>query len=149
MDTLISIRPAWPSDYDPVLQLLSAARLPVMGLSETLPDALVAVGPDGRLAGCVALELYGSIALLRSLAVAGERRGQGLGERLAGKALELAVSAGARDVYLLTETAAGFFPRFGFAEEDRALAPASLRESVEFRSACPSTAILMHVTVPA
>ncbi len=141
------IQPAVPADYDGVVELLTAARLPVQGLSSRLAHALIARDSEGRLAGCVALEIYGSVALLRSLAVSPSRRGQGLGERLAGGALRLAADTGARDVYLLTETAAGFFPRFGFAAEDRSLAPASLRASAEFQSACPATATLMHATV--
>ncbi|MEP6768640.1 MAG: arsenic resistance N-acetyltransferase ArsN2 [Acidobacteriota bacterium] len=141
------IEPAVPADYDGVVQLLMAARLPVQGLSSRLPHALIARDSEGRLAGCVALEVYGSVALLRSLAVSPSRRGQGLGERLAGEALKLAAHAGARDVYLLTETAAGFFPRFGFVTEDRSLAPAPLRASAELQSACPASAILMHAKV--
>ncbi|MCA1579818.1 MAG: arsenic resistance N-acetyltransferase ArsN2 [Acidobacteria bacterium] len=147
MDTTPSIQPAVPADYDGVVELLTAARLPIQGLSSRLPHALVARDSGGRLAGCVALEVYGPVALLRSLAVSPERRGQGLGERLAGEALKLAAGAGARDVYLLTETAAGFFPRFGFATEDRSLAPEPLRASAEFLSACPATATLMHARV--
>ncbi len=143
------IRPATSRDYPAVADLLSGSGLPTAGLDETLPQALVAVGADGRVAGCVALELYGDIALLRSLAVAAALRGSGLGERLAREALRLASSVGAHDVYLLTETAAGFFPRFGFIQEDRTLAPVPLKASVEFRSACPSSAVLMHLAVPA
>ncbi|MEP6801531.1 MAG: arsenic resistance N-acetyltransferase ArsN2 [Acidobacteriota bacterium] len=149
MNRCFAIRSAGPADFDAVVALLTAARLPVQGLSSTLPGALVAVAPDGRLAGCVALEFYGPAALLRSLAVASERRGQGLGERLTAEALRLAAATGASDVYLLTETAAGFFPRFGFVREERSQAPAPIQDSVEFRSVCPSTAILMHAAAPA
>ena len=48
---------------------------------------------------------------------------------------------------LLTETAARFFPRFGFAVEDRSSAPPAVRESVEFRAACPASAVMMHARV--
>ncbi len=149
MEQRFAIRAAGPRDYDAVVAILSAARLPIEGLPASLPGALVAVAPDGGIAGCVAIEFYGPVALLRSLAVASEQRGQGLGEQLAAEALRLAASAGARDVYLLTGTAAGFFPRFGFVREDRSRAPAPIQDSVEFRSACPTTAILMHAAAPA
>ena len=95
----------------------------------------------------MALELYGGAALLRSLAVAPERRGEGLGLRLARSAVALARARGAREVFLLTETAAGFFPRLGFEPVDRAAAPPAVRESVEFRSACPAGAALMRLAL--
>ncbi len=59
----------------------------------------------------------------------------------------MAEGLGARDVYLLTETAGDFFPRFGFTAEERSSAPASLQGSVEFRSACPKSARMMHARV--
>ncbi len=149
MDMTARLRPAGPSDYDAVVGLLSAAGLPIEGLSPTLSHAVVAVQPDGVIAGCVAVESYGKAALLRSLAIAPSFRGQGLGQRLAVEALRLAAAAGAREVYLLTETAAEFFPRLGFAARDRASAPALVQQSIEFRSACPSSAVLMHLGLPA
>ena len=99
--------------------------------------------------GCVALELYGETALLRSLAVAQSRRGEGLGGRLAAAALEAAKASGVRNLYLLTQTAEKFFPRFGFAVEPRALAPEVLGSSEEFRSACPASAVMMRARVTA
>jgi amino-acid N-acetyltransferase len=126
--------------------LLSACGLPVDGLADHLEAALVARSDEG-LAGCVALELYGGAALLRSLAVAPERRGEGLGLRLAEAAVALARARGAREIFLLTETAARFFPRLGFAAVDRAEAPPAMRESIEFRSACPASAACMRLAL--
>ena len=120
--------------------------MPVAGLAEALGGALVAA-QDGEIVGSVAIELYGNAALLRSLAVASRIRGRGLGERLAAEALRMARDRGAVDVFLLTETASGFFPRFGFVPRDRKTAPAELQRSVEFRSACPEGAVMMHTRV--
>ena len=54
-------------------------------------------------------------------------------------------------VYLLTTTAERFFPRFGFEQITRADVPATVQESVEFKSACPASAIVMrkHLRGPA
>src|SRR5450631_3466184 len=142
----LEIRPARPEDYAAVLALLRGSGLPLAGLPESLSKALVA-RRGLSLVGCVALEIHGEAALLRSLAVSPEERGRRLGERLTREALELARKEGATDVYLLTETAAVFFPRFGFSVEDRSLAPESLQQSAEFRTACPASAVLMHVKV--
>jgi len=137
------IRRADLSDFDRVAALLRECRLPVDGLRDAFDRALVASrGAD--IVGCVAIELYEGAALLRSLAVSASSRGHGVGGRLTTQALEMARALGARDVYLLTETAGDFFPRFGFAVEERAGAPAALQNSVEFHSACPKSARMMH-----
>ena len=47
-------------------------------------------------------------------------------------------------VYLLTTTADGFFPRFGFSRITRDDVPDSVKGSVEFRSACPASAVVMR-----
>lgn len=140
------IRSARPQDFPAVTALLTEAGLPSEGLDPHLGQALIA-SRENQVVGCVALEVYGKAALLRSLVVAPGVRGQGLGERLAAEALDLARREGVHDVYLLTETASKFFPRFGFLKEDRAKAPTTLQESVEFRSACPASAVMMHARV--
>jgi amino-acid N-acetyltransferase len=58
--------------------------------------------------------------------------------------MRLAEDRGIGDVYLLTETAERFFPRFGFTRQERATAPEEVRHSVEFRLACPESAVMMH-----
>jgi amino-acid N-acetyltransferase len=137
------IPPAVPSDLDRAARLLKDAHLPLDGFGEHLADAIVAER-NSEIVGCVELELYGQAALLRSLVVSPAERGRDLGQRLTSEALRLAKDRGSRDVYLLTETADRFFPRFGFARLDRSEAPAALLASVEFQSACPKSAIFMH-----
>jgi amino-acid N-acetyltransferase len=142
----VEIRSGRAEDFDRVAALLSGAGLPIDGLRDHFADSWVALR-KGSVVGCVALEVYPGVALLRSLVVSAGERGRGLGERLTAEALRLARERGAREVYLLTETAREFFPRFGFAVADREVAPASLRESAEFQSACPASAILMRRSV--
>lgn len=143
MEADVRIRPAERGDFEDAAALLRESGLTLEGLDERFEDALVA-SLEGQIVGCVALELYGRDVLLRSLVVAPSVRSRGLGERLAGEALRLAAARGASDVYLLTETAQGFFPRFGFRVEDRSSAPPAILESVEFRTACPKSAVMMH-----
>ena len=123
------IRTGRPEDFPAVTSLLTEAGLPTAGLDPQLEQTLIASQED-RVVGCVALEVYDKAALLRSLVVAPAVRGRGLGERLAAEVLDLARREGVQDVYLLTETASKFFPRFGFLVEDRAKAPTMLQESV-------------------
>ncbi len=140
------IRPASPGDYETVASLLRSSALPLDGLNDHFGKALVAVR-GSSVVGCVAIEVHGGAGLLRSLVVHGSERGRGLGKRLTAQALDLAAAAGIRDVYLLTVTAAEFFRALGFEREERSRAPECLLDSEEFRSACPESAILMHVRV--
>jgi amino-acid N-acetyltransferase len=140
------IRSARAADLPGAVALLQDAGLPLEGFREHFSQALVAE-TDGAVVGCVAVELYGTIGLLRSLVVSPGRRGERLGERLTSGAVGLAQEKGVEDLYLLTLTADRFFPRFGFRVEDRAAAPKALGESREFQSACPATAVLMHLRV--
>lgn len=139
-----AIESAGPADLPAVLALLERCGLPDAGLADHQGTLLVARS-DGIVVGCVALELHGPDALLRSVAVAPELRGRGLGERLTTEALDLAQARRVRRVYLLTETAAGFFPRCGFRPVDRASVRGPILQSVEFTSACPASAAVLEL----
>jgi amino-acid N-acetyltransferase len=137
-----TISAAAPPDLPAVLDLLERSQLPSAGLADHVASTLVA--RDGvRIVGTVALELYGQAALLRSVAVAAERRGRGLGQALTRAALELARQRGVRTVYLLTETAAAFFPRFGFRPIPRPEVDPAVLGSAEFTTACSVSALVM------
>lgn len=138
----IQIAPAAPADLPAVLALLAESGLPHDGLAEQFGAALVA--RDGeRVVGSAALELYGQAGLLRSVAVAPELRGQGLGRALTLAALELARERGVHQLYLLTTTAEGYFPAFGFAPVSRAEVDSGVRASAEFTGACPDSATVL------
>jgi amino-acid N-acetyltransferase len=140
----ITIEPAGAADKAAVWQLLQACELPTEGLAEHWAAALVA-WQRSAVVGSAALELYGEYALLRSVAVAAGHRGGGLGVKLAEAALDLARQHGVIEVYLLTETAAEFFPKLGFDAVSRDQVPEAVRASVEFTSACPDTALAMRL----
>jgi len=138
----VRIESARGDDLPAILSLLDQHRLPHAAIERHVGDTLVARAGD-RVVGCAALERYDAAGLLRSVAVAPERRGTGLGTRLTAAALEHARAHGVRTVYLLTETAADFFPRFGFHAVARADVAPAVQQSVEFTSACPDTALAM------
>lgn len=140
--TSVTIRPVDADDFADVLALLARSGLPQDGLADHMATTLAAYA-GGRMVGCAALELYGDAALLRSVAVAAEQRGHGLGQQLTQAALDLARQRGVSAVYLLTETAADFFPRFGFQPSTRAHVPTSVQQSIEFTEACPASALVM------
>lgn len=144
----IVIGPAAPADEADILRLVEACGLPPDGLSEHLGNALVARA-DGRIVACAALEISRDGALLRSVAVDETWRGSGLGQQMVRAALALARERGVSAVFLLTTTAEGFFPRFGFVRVPRAAVPESVRASVEFQSACPASAVVMSLRTEA
>lgn len=137
-----SIEPASPADLPGILDLLASHHLPQAEVERHLDTALVA-REGGRIAGCAVLEPYGTAGLLRSVAVAQSQRGLGLGIRLTEAAIALAQVRGIRALYLLTETAAGFFPRFGFRPIARDEVAPAVRQSIEFTRACPASALAM------
>ena len=142
----ITIGAAQNSDLPAVLALLERSGLPQDGLSEHVATTLVARSGDA-VVGSAALEVYGRAALLRSVAVDPALRGQGLGQHLTCTALDLARQHGVARVYLLTETAGDFFPRFGFHPTERAAVEPAVQQSVEFTSACPASAQVLVVSL--
>ena len=138
----VPIESARSDDLPAILSLLDTHQLPHAAIDQHLDDTLVA-RDGGRLVGCAAVERYDAAGLLRSVAVAEERRGSGLGIRLTTAALAHARARGIHTVYLLTETAADFFPRFGFRPVARTAVAPAVQQSVEFTSACSKTALVM------
>lgn len=149
----VRLREAQPDDWLAVESLLADAELPLAGAREHLRDFIVAEGAAATLLGCAALERYLAAdteegaarvsGLLRSLAVAPAARGLGLGASLVESLLSAARAQGLADVTLLTTTAAEYFPRFGFQQIARETAPLAVRDSIEFREACPASAVVM------
>jgi amino-acid N-acetyltransferase len=140
--TPTTIEPATADDLSAVLDLLRRSELPTADLERHLPTTVVA-RRGGRVIGSAALEMYGTSALLRSVAVDPAARGEGLGQRVTAAALHLARSQRVTTVYLLTTTAGEFFPRFGFHRIERSAVDPAVQASVEFTTACPSSALVL------
>jgi amino-acid N-acetyltransferase len=137
----VRIRDATPPDLSAVHRLIGDAGLPLEGLTDA---AVVLVADvDDTVVGAAALERHGigpdTVFLLRSAVVDPAKRGLGIGTLLTVAALER-VDAAVAPVALLTETAEGYFPRFGFTQVDRGELPAALQASEELRGACPTSA---------
>ena len=143
----IVIAAAQECDLVAVLELLGRSGLPEEGLRAHLGTVLIA-RERGRVVGSAALELYGTAALLRSVAVDQTLRGRGLGGRLTEEAVALACRHGVRSLYLLTETARDFFAARGFVPVDREAVPAAVRASPEFAWICPASAVAMTRALP-
>ena len=137
------IETARAADAEAVLRLLEQNHLPPDGLRRHLARTLVA-RRDEEVVGSAALEVYPEGALLRSVAVAPTLQRQGLGHELTDAAIRLAQDLRVPAIYLLTTTAEHYFPKFGFEGISRADVPATVQASIEFTSACPSSATVMR-----
>jgi len=133
---------ASPADYPAIAGLLTDAGLPLEGAEGAFATGVVA-RDEGRLVGAAAVELYGDTALLRSVVVMPDLRGAGVGRALVAAAEEVAAAGGARTVYLLTETAAEWFPRLGYAPMARGDISGPVLGSVEFTTACSESAVAL------
>ena len=132
-----------PSDEPQVRQLLAGCELPDEDITASHLQHFLVVRHETNLAGVIGLELFGRCALLRSLAVETHVRGKGIASRLVEKVEKYARSHDVESLYLLTTTAADFFAKHGFRTTDRNDVPIVLKETAEFKSICPSTAICM------
>ncbi len=138
----LTISAAKPSDTKAIRSLLTNAELPSEDFAQHL-DHFLTAKQNGTLAGAVGLEIYGESGLLRSLVVDAAYRGQGLGIELCEQIFDYAQNQGVEKLYLLTTTAADFFPKLGFSKIDRDSVPPAIQATEEFMSICPSTAVCM------
>ena len=126
-----------------VKQLLSESGLPIEDITAQHLQDFFGCGSGPKLEGVIGLELYGDVALLRSLAVASSRRGTGVGSGLVAHAERHARDQGVQSLYLLTTTAEAFFMRRGYARIPREDAPAAIKGTKEFSGICPASSAFM------
>jgi amino-acid N-acetyltransferase len=148
------LRDATAEDLAAVTALLRASKLAPNAVDAQFgPQFSVAIDSgDQRVIGVAGIEVYGdaenTLGLLRSAAVDPAWRNHGIGRALTEDRLAWAARHKLAAVYLLTETAADYWPRFGFARMERALAPEPLMASHEWRQGCPASAVAMVRTMP-
>src|SRR5438552_17758939 len=100
---MTTIAAATSADLPALLELLGQSALPTAGLADHLDTTLVA-HEAGHVVGSAALVLYGTTALLRSVAAAPGLRGRGVGPEVTPHALALARRRKGRAVYAHTGT---------------------------------------------
>ena len=128
---------------DDVIALLEGGGLPTSDISTGRRIRLFGFREDGRLVGVVGVEDYGTDGMLRSLAVAQDRRNCGYGISLVSCAESDAVSRGIRRLYLLTTSASAFFARLGYEAIPRSKAPGAIAATPQFASLCPASSMFM------
>ena len=128
--------------FDAFRALLKSSGLPADDL-DYKRDLLVGYYEGDDLVGTGGLEVYGPYALLRSLSVKMGIRGKAVGTTITEYLLEEAKKRKLKGVYLLTETAHGFFQKKGFKDVSRSAVPGEVKQSAEFSKLCPESAAVM------
>ena len=139
--TEVTIEPAKRGDLPAIEGLLTEAGLPT-DVAPHLGDFVVA-RHDGKVVGCTGMEIQGTDALFRSLAVSPVYRGAGLGRRLYEALAAKARSKGVERAYLLTTTIAPLAEAWGFRLIDRDRVPAAIRATTQLQGACCASAVAM------
>ena len=119
--TEVTVRSAAASDIPAIAALIkpffeegSLLERTYDEFEELLPNFFVAVDENGVLVGCAALEIYSrKLAEIRSLAVAPEVQGQGVGRKLVDACVERAREQNILEIMAITASDA-FFQSCGF-----------------------------------
>ena len=141
------IRRGQTADVPAVLALLHGAGLPTADFTSAQGLTMWVVKARDSLVGVVAMERFGTDALLRSLAVAAGHRKRGVARRLVARLEQDAQAEGVHQLVLLTESAEPFFRNLGYEVIDRRNVSEELRQSAEFRSLCPASAVCMRKAI--
>ena len=137
-----SITKAITQDLPDVLKLLKLVDLPFEGVKEHFQDFFI-VRNDKMTIGCVGIEIYENVGLLRSTAIHPSFQGKGIGQQMVSKIEEYSAEKGLRNIYLLTDTAEKFFLKLGYLLISREETDPRVKQSIEFTTLCPSSPVMM------
>ena len=144
-DSSVVLRAAVAEDLDWAIELMAALGLPSEGLDEQFDEGYVMAELDGVAIGLGGVEVYGGHGLLRSVGVAKTLQRTSIGRTIVEERLGWARGRGLKAVYLLTETAPGFFESLGFKRVPRESFPGEVKASREYSEVCPDTATAMKL----
>jgi arsenate reductase len=139
---VVADRPVRPDDRG-LRGALDEAGLSGADLSEPGRSFFAFRTLSGSLLGYGGFELHGADALIRSVVVAKDSRGSGVGRASLPLLLRRAFDRGARQAWLLTTDAAGFFEKNGFRRIERSEAPAEILATRQAAALCPASATLL------
>lgn len=128
---------------DDILALLAASDLPLSDIDANQPPQFFGMRDEAGLVALVGLEHFGSVALLRSLAVAPSHRGLGLAAQLVAFIEQYAHAQGADRLFLLTTSAAVLFARLGYLPTARSTAPPAIQATAQFSGLCPASSAFL------
>jgi amino-acid N-acetyltransferase len=138
---IMNIVPASQNSFSAAINLLKKNNLPTEDLDPG--KQLFVVEEGNEVVATVAVEYDYNSALLRSLSVAEEKRGSGIGKELVDFVEDYINKQGVQTIYLLTTTAADFFRKRGYQIIDRSAVPQFIQDTREYSVLCASSSTLM------
>ena len=148
MDDIV-LRDANGVDLPAASALLTLCKLALSRVGRQFGPNFVVATAGSQLVGLAGVERYGSDGLFRSAAVHPDWRAIGLGRRVTENRISWARGEGIGCLFLLTETAEAYWPRFGFEPIERDGAPADVMASEEWAHGCPASAVAMRLDLAA
>jgi amino-acid N-acetyltransferase len=129
---------------DQVSQLLKDAGLVPIGLEEEKLQLFCEQDKNDEVLGVVGLEIYGTAAILRSLAVQEDMRKQGIGRRLLSEVFVFEKNNEITELYLMTETIGKMLEQsYGFSYIGREKVPGDMAQSPLFKDVCHCSCAVM------
>lgn len=122
--------------------LLREYKLPYEDIDEHFTHFILAKKEE-KIVGAIGLEIYGNIALLRSFVVDNILRNKKIGNQLLLSLLDKSIDEEIKMIYLLTTTAEKYFLNHGFQIQNRDTLPYEIKQTKEFSSICPCSAVAM------
>jgi len=101
----------------------------------------------GQLVGCIGYEQYGTSALMRSLVVIREAKGEGVGRLLVKSVLERLTKAGVGEVFLVAADTSRYFSYLGFKVVQRDAVAEAVQNSHEFQAYGQDEVTCMRLTL--
>jgi enamine deaminase RidA (YjgF/YER057c/UK114 family)/N-acetylglutamate synthase-like GNAT family acetyltransferase len=126
--------------------MLRAVDLPLPGDHEQVTMLKAYLG--GELVGCVGYAVYAESAVLHSLVVVREAKGEGVGRALVQGVVERVRQFGVRRVYLGTTDTTRYFGYLGFLPVERATIARDVLASPELSQYAPGEASFMCYAIP-
>ena len=123
------------------IALLETHNLPTSDIDD---DKLLYILLDGeKVIGTAGLEIFDDCALLRSVSVAKEDQGKGYGKIINDEIEKFTKESGINCLYLLNNNAKDFFDKQGYCSIKREETPEAVKQTAEFTSLCPASAVVM------
>ena len=130
------------NEFDSVFSLLQESDLQYSDLNKP-GIRLFRFEENNQFVGLGGLEIFGNLALLRSVAVRKDLQNNGLGTQIVGYIENVAKESGISTLFLLTTTSSDFFKTKGYQSINRDDFAEPLKQTAQFTNLCPASAICM------
>jgi amino-acid N-acetyltransferase len=140
--TQMTFNELYISEFESTFALLRESKLDPSDLKQD-HIRLFQFQEEEQVFGIGGLEVFGNLALLRSVAVKPDVRGKGIGKELVAQIEQVAKHSGIKALYLLTNTAPDFFKSIGYQQIHREDFAEPLKQTSQFSGLCPVSAICM------